>query len=70
MTKTVYAIWLGDSWFTSGSEFCLQKKSGALPDTVFTDPDSAVVMYQDQVNRGIIIHDPKNAVVSIKMERV
>lgn len=70
MPKTVYAIWLGDSWFTSGSEFCLQKKVGALPDTVFTDPDAAVAVYHNQVDGGIIIHNPKNAVVSIKIERV
>lgn len=70
MNKIVYAIWLGDAWFTSASPMCLQKKSGGLPLTVFGNKDSAYVAYNEAVNCGAIIHEEGNAIVRIKCERV
>lgn len=70
MNKMVYAIWLGDAWFTSASSMCLQKKAGDLPLTVFGSEDAAYVAYNEAVNCGAIIHEEGNAIVGIKCEKV
>lgn len=70
MNKMVYAIWLGDAWFTSASPVCLQKKSGELPLTVFASEDAACAAYNEAVNCGAVIHEEGNAIVRIKCERV
>ena len=70
MNKNVYAIWLGDAWFTSASPVCLQKKSGELPLTVFASKDAAYAAYNEAVNCGAVVHEEGNAIVRIKCERV
>ena len=70
MNKMVYAIWLGEAWFTSASPACLQKKYGGLPLTVFENEDSAYAAYNKAVNCGAVVHEEGNVIVRIKCERV
>ena len=70
MNRKVYAIWLGDAWFTSASAECLQKTDGILPITTFDNESDAVATYNSAVNCGAIIHEEGNAIVRIKCERV
>ena len=52
MNKMVYAIWLGDAWFTSASPACLQKDAGDMPLTVFGSENAACAAYNKAVNCG------------------
>ena len=70
MNKMVYAIWLGDAWFTSASAECLQTTNNDLPVTTFDNEKDAVRTYNSSVNCGAIIHEEGNAIVRIKCERV
>ena len=70
MNKNVYAIWLGDAWFTSASPVCLQKKAGGMPLTVFESEDAAYAAYNEAVNCGAVIHEEGNDIVRIQCERV
>ena len=70
MNKMVYAIWLGDAWFTSASPVCLQTKAGELPLTAFASEDAAYAAYNEAVNCGAVVHEEGNAIVRIKCERV
>ena len=70
MNKNVYAIWLGDAWFTSASLVCLQTKAGGMPLTVFASEDAAYAAYNEAVNCGAVVHEEGNAIIRIKCERV
>ena len=70
MNKMVYAIWLGDAWFTSASPACLQKNAGEMPLTVFGSEDAAYAAYNKAVNCGAVVHEEGNVIVRIKCERV
>ena len=70
MNKIVYAIWLGDAWFTSASAECLQTTNNDLPITTFDNESDAVATYNSAVNCGAVVHEEGNAIVRIKFERV
>ena len=70
MNKKVYAIWLGDAWFTSASAQCLQTTSNDLPITTFDSETDAVATYDSAVNCGAVVHKEGDAIVRIKCERV
>lgn len=70
MNKNVYAIWLGDAWFTSASAECLQTTDSSLPITTFDNESDAVATYNSAVNCGAVIHEEDNAIVRIKCERM
>lgn len=70
MPKTVYAVWLGDSWLTSCCVHCLQSKYGRCPDSTWKTPDEALAEYQKAVNCGQVAHSERNAIVAVKFERV
>ena len=70
MNKMVYAIWLGNSWFTSASDKCLQTTDSDLPIRTFSSEANAVAAYRSAVNCGAVVHEEGNAIVRIKCERV
>ena len=70
MNKMVYAIWLGDAWFTSATSQCLQMTDNDLPITTFDNESDAVRAYNSAVNCGAVVHEEGNAIVRIKCERV
>ena len=70
MDKNVYAIWLGDAWFTSASAECLQTADSDLPITTFDNEADAVATYNSAVNCGAVVHEEGDAIVRIKCERV
>lgn len=70
MNKNMYAIWLGDAWFTSATSQCLQTTDNSLPVTTFDNETDAVATYNSAVNCGAVIHEEGNAIVRIKCERV
>ena len=70
MNKTVYAIWLGDAWFTSASAECLQTTDSSLPITTFYNESDAVATYNSAVNCGAVVHEEGNVIVRIECERV
>ena len=70
MSKNVYAIWLGDAWFTSASAECLQTTDSSLPITTFDNETDAVATYNSAVNCGAVVHEECNAIVRIKCERM
>ena len=70
MDKKVYAIWLGDAWFTSASSECMQTTDSDLPITTFDNEADAVRAYNSAVNCGAVVHEEGNAIVRIKCERV
>ena len=70
MNKMVYAIWLGDAWFTSASAECLQTTDSILPITIFDNEADAVRAYNSAVNCSAVVHEEGNAIVRIKCERV
>lgn len=70
MNKSVYAIWLGNAWFTSASAKCLQTTSNDLPITTFDNEADSVRAYNSAVNCGAVVHEEGNAIVRIKCERV
>ena len=70
MNKNVYAIWLGDAWFTSASAQCLQTTDGSLPIRTFDSEADAVATYDSAVNCGAVVHEEGDAIVRIKCERV
>ena len=69
MNKIVYAIWLGDAWFTSASAECLQTTNNDLPITTFDSESDAVATYNSAVNCGTVVHEEGNDIVRIKYER-
>lgn len=70
MNKKVYAIWLGDAWFTSASAECLQTTDSDLPIRTFSSEANAVAAYRSAVNCGAVVHEEGDAIVRIKFERV
>lgn len=70
MNKKMYAIWLGNSWFTSASAECLQTTDSDLPIMTFISEADAVAAYHIAVNCGAVVHEEGNAIVRIKCERV
>ena len=70
MNKKVYAIWLGNAWFTSASAKCLQTTDGDLPVRTFSSEANAVAAYRSAVNCGAVVHKDGNAIVRIKCERM
>ena len=70
MNKKVYAIWLGDAWFTSASAECLQTTDSSLPIRTFSSEADAVAAYRSAVNCGAVVHKDGNDIVRIKCERV
>ena len=70
MNKMVYAIWLGDTWFTSAGYECLKTTYSDLPITTFDNETDAVATYNSAVNCGAVVHEEGNAIVRIKCERV
>ena len=70
MDKKVYAIRLGDAWFTSASAECLQMTDNDLPITTFDNEADAVRAYNSAVNCGAVAHEEGNAIIRIKFEMV
>ena len=52
MNKKVYAIWLGNAWFTSASAECLQTTDSSLPVRTFSSEANAVAAYRSAVGCG------------------
>lgn len=70
MNKMVYAIRLGDAWFTSASAECLHTTDSDMPITTFDNESDAVATYNSAFNCGAVVHEEGNAIVRIKYERV
>ena len=70
MNKMVYAIWLGNAWFTSAGYECLQTTDSDLSITTFDNETDVVATYDSAVNCGAVVHEEGNAIVRIKCERV